>query len=635
VIGAEEYRKYLARKLAPIFRARTDRPVWEWCEEKLKLPAGEGLMGKDSPDHSLVPESKFALELVRNPNVRMIVMMYAAQSSKTFTMMEATAYMMGERKVNGVFALPSTTLQTRIYARFRAIAERSQIGMINERGKSNKEQIRFEAGNYVNWALMSSPQTMAETPADWVVADEIDENKNGDLDPIRLLTARGQTRPNFKMLIGSTPKKLQGGGGILDYYQKSKRYQIVWLCPHCNKWEHFDFETFRWPEGVDWRVIQTESLAWAECPNCGGKITDADQRNLVETQRFECLDPDLPETSIGLSKAIWHTISKSISTCVGAYLECKDEPSKLADFYNSWCARPMDLSVLTTDFEESERLTDIPRGVIPSDVVALTIGIDVGVDSIFVALIGWSSNDRKYLIWEDVCFYGGVDTFERAEQQILEITSLDRFEYVGQGQKPRVIGGAMDSGFNTRAVYDFCRRNPWCVPIKGNARLDQPWKITDADPKAQYGKSSRGVVLYSLNHGYWQDELHRSLEIKGGTSGSLSIPYDVSKRYLQHLNSEVKKRIETRNGVEYRWEKPHLHARNDLRDATIYGIFAGHRLNSHKIRLEQVAKTEPTMPKQEQNEPKSLVLAQETKAKAPLLSNQFQRLASKKIGARL
>ena len=628
MVTPEQYRAFLARKLLPIFRARTDVPVWEWCEEKIKLPAGEGFMGKDQPDHSLTPESKQVLEAIRNPNVRQIVMMYSAQSSKTFTMMEATAYMMGERKVNGVFALPSTTLQTRIYSRFRAIAERSSIGMVNERGKSNKEQIRFDAGNYLNWALMSSPQTMAETPADWVCADEVDENKNTDLDPISLLTARGQTRPNFKILIGSTPKKLAGSGGILDYYNKAKRHWLVWECPHCKSWEHFDFDTFRYPDGVDARVIESQSLAWAECPKCGGKITDADQRQLVERQRFECLDPDLPETMVSFQKSIWHSVFKSISSCVAAYLERKDDPSKLADFYNSWCARPMDLSVLTSDFEDKERLADFPRGVIPADVVAVTIGIDVGVDSVFVALIGWSSNDRKYLIWEDVIFYGGVDSFERAEQAILDVASLDKFEYLGSGAKPRVVAGAIDSGFNTRSVYDFCRRNPWCVPIKGNARLSAPWVITDADPKAQYGKSSRGVVLYSLSHGYWQDELHRSIEIRGGVNGSLSIPYDVSKRYLQHLNSEVKKRIETKNGVEYRWEKPHLHARNDLRDATVYSIFAGHRVNCHKIKADATPKPQSDLDKSTHLEPKSIAKVQESKAQSGILSPQVQRLAN-------
>jgi phage terminase large subunit GpA-like protein len=583
-ISREKFLAIASKKLAPIFKAKLDKPVWEWCEEVLRLPAGEGLRGSDRPVHDLVPESKDVLEFLRNPNVRMITLMYSAQSSKTFTMMEATAYMMGERKVNGVFALPSTTLQTRIYNRFRSIAERSEIGLITERGKSNKEQLKFEAGNYINWALMSSPQTMAETPADWVTADEIDENKTSELDPIRLLTARGQTRPNFKILIGSTPKKLSGGGGILDYYNKSKRFVIEWLCPHCNKWELFDFESFRWPDGIDYRQIETESLAWAECPACNGKVTDADHINLVKNQKFTCLDPDLAETHVGFRKAIWHSISKNFSQVVAAYLECKDDPAKLADFWNSWCARPMDLSVLTTDISEESLLsTTHKRGEIPADVVACSIGIDIGMDSAYVVLIGWGANGRKYLIWEDLVFYGGIESFSRAEKGIFQIATMQGMTWLGHGDPPICVAGAIDAGFNTPVIYDYCRRNPWLVPVMGNSRLTAPWVITSADPKAQYGKASVGVSLFNLDHTYWQDELHKSLETQSGAPFSLEIPADVSKRYLQHLNSEVKKKVETAQGIVLKWEKPHKFAKNDLRDATVYAIFAGHMKSLHKI----------------------------------------------------
>lgn len=584
-MSENKFRAYLGQRLSPIFATRVDKPVWEWCEDMIRLPAGEGLQGLDKPDHALVPESKEVLETLRNPNTRMITMMYSAQSSKTFTMMEATCYMMGERKVNGVFALPSTTLQTRIYARYRAIAERSNVGLVNERGKSNKEQLRFSAGNYINMALMSSPQTMAETPADWVCADEIDENKDSHLDPIRLLTARGQTRPNFKIMIGSTPKKLSGGGGILDYFTKSKRHVIEWLCPHCNKWEHFDFESIRYPDGVDYREIETKSLAWAECPHCSGKLYDRDHRLLVQGQRWQCLDPDLPETHTGFRKAIWHSIAKNFSQVAAAYLECKGDPTKEADFWNSWCARPMDLTALTTDYTDDSLISDTyTRGEIPADVKACSIGVDVGGDSVYIALVGWGSEGRKYLLWDDIYYYGGLDSFAQAETHIFKIATLQGFNFLGQGTPPLCVSGAIDSGFNTPIIYDYCRRNPWIVPVKGNSRLTAPWVLTEADPKREYGSRARGVFLFSLDHTYWQDELHKGLSIQAGSPQSLTIPLNTPKRYIQHLNAEVKKRVETKAGAVLKWEKTHAHARNDLRDATAYAIFAGHRKDLHKIR---------------------------------------------------
>ena len=267
------------------------------------------------------------------------------------------------------------------------------------------------------WGLATSPSSLAEMPADFVDFDEIDEIKEQDINPIQLARSRGRTKPNFKLILASTPKKLAGNGGIQDYYNNSKRFSIEMQCPHCDEWSEFLEEHIQAEEGADYRAIEAKGLGYAICPSNGCEITDEHHEKMVMSQRWKDQDPELPMTYIGFHKASWNTIHNDFSSIAAKRLKSKEEgTNSFKDFYNSECARPIDLESMGGDLEYQELTCDYKRKQIPADVKAITVGVDLGKNLASCVVTGWAKNNIKYKIyeqeiawddrdWETVFFY--------------------------------------------------------------------------------------------------------------------------------------------------------------------------------------------------------------------------------------
>ena len=112
----------------------------------------------------------------------------------------------------------------------------------------------------------------------------------------------------------------------------------------------------------------------------------------------------------------------------------------------------------------------------------------------------------------------------------------------------------------------------------------QPWIITKADPKRRYGRASTGVNLYTIKSYYWQNVLDSILQKEADSPNSFNVPVDVHNRFINHLNAEVRRMKVDKKGNQVEvWEKAHRMKKNDLRDATIYSIVAGHLDRLHEI----------------------------------------------------
>lgn len=599
---AEPFEEMLKSELIPLFNQNTDEKITEWTEKNVFLPPGEGAYSAKNPDWSLAPEMDFIFEQVKNPDVKEIYLMFSSQSSKTLFQFCLNAWFIAVRKINGLFVAPSERLTDRIKTRMEKIFNSSPILGYEEK-KGGKNTLSFGT-NHINIGLATSPDSLAEMPADFVDFDELDEVKPQDINPVQLARSRGRTKPNFKMILCSTPKKLEGHNGILDYYNQSKRFDIEMKCPHCEEYSIFDESTIMAPEGADHREIESKSLGFAVCPKCGCEIDDTQHEKMVMTQRWKDLDPHLPMTYIGFHKASWNTVFNDFSSIAAKRLKSKEEgPNSEKDFYNSECAQPIDLDSLGGDIEQTAiALESYNRKEIPADVTVLTIGADVGVYEVHCVVIGWAPGNKKYQIFEQVISWDNQD-FDKVERGLMHLQNdiASDFKYLGTGTRPMFVGGAIDSGYRPNLIYEFCRKHPQWIPIKGRNPMTKPWVITPADAQRRYGKAAAGVNLYTINQFYWQDVFQTALERPLNTDGSFNLPFDFHPRYLDQINSEVKKLKVNSSGVQVEvWEKKSRSAQNHFRDATIYGVMRGYSLDIDKMKkFEAMAKPQEkkTIPK--------------------------------------
>lgn len=592
------FKEQFRNELIPIFQSQTDQPVWEWSEENIRLPPGEAYQGAVAPDWSIAPEMKFILEMLKDPEVKEIYLMFSSQSSKTFTMFSMIGYMVAVLRENGMFVAPSITLKKRIKNRIGLVFEKSDIGYNKE--KSTEDTFKF-GSNVVNMALGSSPATLAEMPAGFVVMDEIDELPDMDLSPVQLARSRLRTKVTGKLVLGSTPKKLEGKTGILDFYNKSKKYVLEMKCPHCSEWSHFTHEHIMAPEGATYKQIAHEGLGFASCPANGCEISDEYHEEMVLSQKWVCLNPEEPPSHIGFYKPVWNTIFEDWSSVAAERLKTEEEgENSYRDFFNSWCAQPIDLSARTTDLDElGVKLERYKRGEIPAEVQALTLGVDVGTDKAWCVLLGWAENGKCFEIWDQAISWDDRD-FSAIDRGLKHLVNdIGRqITYLGAGPCPPLQRAFIDAGYRTPDVYDFCRKNPLFLPLMGNPRATKSWVITKADPQRRYGAKSRGVNLYTIKSYFWQDILDAMLQRDADGPNSFNVPIDVHNRYINHMNAEVRRvKIDSSGNEVQVWEKVHRMAKNDMRDATIYGIVAGYVENLNSIRPPQPVEEKQLKPR--------------------------------------
>lgn len=582
----------LVRQAVPIFERATDQPVWEWTEENIRLPESESFAGS-VPDWGLAPEMKFIFEQLKNPDVREITLMFSSQSSKTLFGICAMAWLIDQAKLNGMFCMPTQALYNRMpRQRLRPIYEISSIGLGEDPRDNTQQTMKFNGSQFLTFALASSPAQIAEMPAGFVWADEIDEIKKMDIDPIELMQSRIRTfKARSKFILSSTPKRLLGDGGVLDHYSVSRRHIIEMKCPECGSWQVWDFEQIKWPGKDDKKAKQPDpnelaanSMAWAECKN-GCKVTDESHDEMVEGSRWLCLDPEKPETHIGFQKRVYETIHENWSSTARAYLQKKAQgENALKDFHNSWLAMPIDLKARIVDVGETRaRLDSYQKGQIPAGCKAITAGVDVGKDDAWLVLLAWAPGGRMYEFWSARIDWEG-DKVGKLMNGIAKAVN-DSWPYLGIGDPPRFMGGCIDSGYKTDLVYNFCRANHLFKPIKGAVNLSRAWVVNSVTPRRRPGeKVSGNLNLYTLNQPYWQDMLQTALEAEPEAPGGMNLPGNASPRYIQHLNNEVKVTdTDAKGRVREVWRPITGGAPNHLRDATLYAMVAGHLARVHNM----------------------------------------------------
>ncbi len=588
-IALEELQKPLLTEIAP------------WVLERLRLPEGEGVDGDGRVSFEAYSHMEWMFEQIQNPEVEDFVLCCSAQFGKSVFLFALAAYYAGERGMSGIYILPTKFLQESVpKTRLGKTLERSGIGFTGVR----KSQMEFERGNYMRIALASSPATLAEMPAKFLIFDELDEATRWDTDPVKLGKNRLTTAKRKLSVLASTPKLLSEQG-IYNRYNNTKRYVMEQKCPHCAHWFHSLFdEHFRWPENATAAEVKAGSLAWIECPECGGEIRDKHQGEIIRNgQRVVCLDPDRPNGAVGLQGRKWEVIWTSYSEVVAEYLDCVSDETRMRDFYNSWLATPqvVELKGENVDLEslKGEEFTR-EKKQIPAWVQSITAGVDIDTRAVWVVLYGWGEGNRTTVIHDAmITVHGpGQEPLEQALRRIHDVCDMEQFDFLGKDEfiTPSFELGCIDAGFETDVVYDWCRVNSWWQPVKGG----NPTRIFEqkqADPRLEKGGKYRGLHYWLHNTHQLQEILHRRLLTNAGERGSISFAKDQGRRLFEHFNAVKRVEKEINGRLSVQWQKKSNKSADHLRDACANAELAGRILGlenlEKQILLSDVRKTPP------------------------------------------
>ena len=455
-------------------------------------------------------------------------------------------------------------------------------------------RIKLNHGAIVYTAWSNSSSALASFPVKYIFFDEVDKYPpfiGKETDPITLGEKRARTfRYTHKIFKVSTPTREDGT--IWKAYNKADviyKYHVP--CPKCGATQIMKFGQLKWPEAAAQEEIKREGAARYACEHCPAEWTDTDRDIAIHNGEWQTEKGRHIKRPRSVAYHLPSFISPdvSLSEIVSVYLQSKNDKAKLIDFYNDYLAEPFIEKISERKEDEILALRDIrPRGLVPKDICCLTAAVDTQARGFYYEVRAWG---HGYDLESWQIREGFVENFTG----LVKIIFDDMYKNA-DGAEHKISIALIDSGggmgdfgvSRTAEVYDFCRRFPGIIPIKGQQRMSQPHKITQLDVYPGTNKYiPGGLSLYNLNVTYYKDYLASKLTIAPADPGAWHLHNSATSEYARQLTAEYK----DERGL---WQCPRNRA-NHFWDVSVYNLAAADILGVKYIKnpnIQEVKKNE-------------------------------------------
>lgn len=471
--------------------------------------------------------------------------------------------------------------------RFTPMVERSpalmrKIAPARERDSGNTITSKSFPGGRAYFVGANSAAALRSKPIRILLADEIDawpHDADGEGSPLSLAEKRqstfGDKRKTFKL---STPT-IKGASVIeMEYDTTDKRKYFV-PCPHCQTAQTIEFENLRWDENDKTNV-------WLECPHCHEPIEEyyktwmMDEANGAQWIATAPENANPKRTGYHLNSLYSPLGMLSWVSIVDQYLKALKDENLYKTFVNSILGESYEAQ---GDAPEWERLYNRSRdsyaaGTIPEDAVAfLTAGVDIQRDRIEAEVVGWSDGKISHSI--DYRVLDG-DTSKPEVWAKLDALLNEKWTRPDGCELP-IRKMAIDSGYNTTTVYDFCERNDpdRVIATKGDEALREIVATPKQVQTKRDGKKTGSVRLWRVGVSLLKSELYGWLRLPVPEPGAEEVTPtppgfcffpEYGSAYFKMLTAEKLSLVRNKKGIMISaWTLP-AHARNEALDCRVY-----------------------------------------------------------------
>lgn len=579
---------------------------WDWVCEYGRTPEGIPFDGR------MVPWSRGVCEAWDNPETRKIVLMWGTRLGKTSIGMQLLAKVAATHPRPGLFAtstegLAKRTVKHKIYRVLSSI-EATAKQLPPELRWSSTEIKLGECPWAVAWS--GSHARLADYSAFYGFANEIDKwsfNESqggaaGEGDTLAQFLERFKEFYNHKILFECSPST-RTKSRIEALLKQSNNCRFHVPCPQCGghqvlrlgkEGESGGIRFDRNPDGTSEPELARKTARYV-CIHCKYEIYD-DQRPAMmnrgvwvpegcevgKTGRLKGTPKRSPRVW-GSQLSSLYSLQLRWGDVAEEWLRVRKDAPKLRMFVNGWLAKTWEPFIAKSVPEQvGQRLTvETPRGVIPKWATHLFAGIDQQLNHLVFWVMATNHEEREHLV-----DHGTFDDFEEIEEFIIR----KRFEHEDGGEPLWPAVTAIDCGFKTKDVYEFCQRfkgtKHKVLPIKG-ANTDcagEPYEIKiigvnegqDARTKKILIVSGQGLVRLRANPFYYEPITHRQLEdqkLLPGDPRSLTLHQECREDLdlLRDLcNGAESKEPSKMDPNRHLWVKRWEGEPNDLRDAKKY-----------------------------------------------------------------
>lgn len=446
---------------------------------------------------------------------------------------------------------------------------REKINPARSRDSGNTLTQKDFPGGTVVLTGANSPVGLRSMPAKNVILDEVDAypvDLDGEGSPIDLAKARTRTFAKKKIFVISTPTT--EGKSIItkEFNATDKRYYFV-PCPHCGAEQHLYWERVKWEPG------KPETTRYM-CEHCNEPIEERFKTQMLAAGTWRVTKPE----NIDPKRVGYHLNSLyspfgwySWADAAKDYEEALKDINKMKTFVNTVLGLEYTEDGDAPEWENLyNRRETYPLNKPHKEIAFLTAGVDVQKDRIEVEVVGWQygkisqSIDYRVLIGKTE----DADVWEKLRAMLSEQWERE------DGVLMPIRMMAIDSGYNTQKVYDFCKKQDpsKVLAVKGQERQ----AIMIAAPKSvdvtRSGKKVGTTKVWNIGVSMIKSEIYANLKLNKAEDGTVPDGYCFFPQYDAHyfkgLTAEVVEFKIVKGFRKYEWVKKY--DRNEPLDCRVY-----------------------------------------------------------------
>lgn len=442
--------------------------------EKIRLPLKSNI--KSKIDLTLTPYLIEPLKHVNTAATDWIFIIAPTQSGKTVVLQIAFADHIYQGRGNALYCLPDETsgkaqVVEKLIAIIKATPELLKLA-VQPLSKNLTHKILRLVNKTVYLAWSNSPVTMNGKPAPKVYLDELrlfKQTLGKESNAVKQLSDRMTTYGDMKQGVGvSTPSH---EGDLLHRQTQvrgTKIYYYMCKCPHCGKFQFLDFFKNVLP------FPRKSGNLGLHCKYCREDFNlDREKRKLVGAYGKIEMEGRRNLPRVKSTKRMvfrWDSLVspfRSIQEIRDEYFETRDSLPDYRNFIQAWLARFWKLTksnITSTDI----KVSDLPRGVVPSWTKILLAGVDTQDDGFYGCVVAFGKSGKTHVVDN---FFLQSDMTLSSEEELDKLLSvaLEDVVYTEENGKEWEITlwGIDTKGHRTKQLKPVLGSLPKCIAIAG------------------------------------------------------------------------------------------------------------------------------------------------------------------------
>lgn len=502
------------------------------------------------------------MDCIGRLGVRRVVIMSAAQMAKTELLLNVIGKYVHNDPAPILLQQPTEQMaeafsKDRLAPMIRDTpALRGRVADSRSRDSGNTILHKTFPGGHITMVGANSPAALASRPIRIALQDEIDRypaSAGAEGDPVNLAVKRTTTFWNRIIVQTSTPT-IRGSSRIEASYEEGDQRQLWVPCPHCD-----EPQTLKW-SSVHWEKGKPETAAYC-CEHCGAMWSDIERASAVRRGRWIAQQPFTGVASFHMPGLISPFIA--LADGVREFLDAQGNPERLKTWTNTFLGETWEEKGDKVDTHELAQRNDFePSDELPEDVTLLTAGIDVQSDRVEIEVVGWGDDAESWSIEYHV-IYGdpsGPHIWQDLASYLRRTWSHPEFGEMA------LRATCIDTGYMTKSVYEFVRRNHGVYAIKG----------ISGEGKPIVGKPSRNNVLkiglFPVGTMTVKDLVLARLRSDRGEAGYCNFPVGRDIEFFRQMTAEMLVKRFVKGFAKKEWIK--TRPRNEAFDCRVYATAA-------------------------------------------------------------